>query len=147
MSSLIRAAVLGLALAGLAGCTSKPVLTPQEQLVVGHNYNHEQVQQAILKAVANRGWTPRKVTPNLIQADILVRNTFYAAVDIHYSVSNFRINYRDSRELGYKDGKIHRNYNRWVNNLDKSILQELNKLEAQNIVQRAISEQHSNTVE
>ncbi|QHF26504.1 hypothetical protein PspR32_01420 [Pseudomonas sp. R32] len=144
---MIRAAVLGLALAGLAGCTSKPVLTPQEQLVVGHNYNHEQVQQAILKAVANRGWTPRKVTPNLIQADILVRNTFYAAVDIHYSVSNFRINYRDSRELGYKDGKIHRNYNRWVNNLDKSILQELNKLEAQNIVQRAISEQHSNTVE
>ena len=125
MSSLIRAAVLGLALAGLAGCTSKPVLTPQEQLVVGHNYNHEQVQQAILKAVANRGWTPRKVTPNLIQADILVRNTFYAAVDIHYSVSNFRINYRDSRELGYKDGKIHRNYNRWVSMLDRDIMAAL----------------------
>ncbi|MGH8380495.1 hypothetical protein [Pseudomonas sp.] len=135
MSSLIRAAVLGLALAGLAGCTSKPVLTPQEQLVVGHDYSHAQVQQAILKAVADRGWTARKVTPDLIQADILVRNTFYAAVDIRYSVSNFRINYRDSRELGYKDGKIHRNYNRWVNNLDKNIMRELNHLETRSTVQ------------
>jgi hypothetical protein len=137
MSSLIRAAVLGLALTGLAACTSKPVLTPQEQLVVGHNFSHEQVQQAILKALAERGWNTRAVTPQLIQADILVRNLHYAAVDIHYSVSNFRINYRDSRALDYKNGKIHRNYNRWVNNLDMDIMRELNKLETATLVQNA----------
>lgn len=141
MSSLLRAAVLGLALTSLAACTSKPVLNPQEQLVSGHNFSQQQIQQAVLKAVADRGWTARSVKPNLIQADIVVRNTFYAAVDIHYSASNFRINYRDSRELGYKNGKIHRNYNRWVNNLDQSILQELQKLEAQRVVQSALNEQ------
>ncbi|MDH0304226.1 MULTISPECIES: hypothetical protein [unclassified Pseudomonas] len=136
MSPLIRAAALGLALTGLAGCTSKPVLNPAEQLTASHNYSQPQVQQAILKAIAERGWTARNVGPSLIQADITVRNTFYAAVDIHYSPSQFRIAYRDSRELGYKDGKIHRNYNRWVYNLDRAIVQQLNNAYSQNLTQQ-----------
>ncbi|MDH0649609.1 hypothetical protein N5D48_01480 [Pseudomonas sp. GD03858] len=136
MSPLIRAAALGLALTGLAGCTSKPVLNPAEQLTANHNYSQAQVQQAILKAIAERGWTARNVGPSLIQADITVRNTFYAAVDIHYSPSQFRIAYRDSRELGYKDGKIHRNYNRWVYNLDRAIVQQLNNAYTQNLTQQ-----------
>ncbi|MCO7513237.1 hypothetical protein NJF44_00195 [Pseudomonas guariconensis] len=136
MSSLIRAAALGLALTALTGCTSKPVMNPAEQLAANHGYSQAQVQLAILKAIADRGWTARNVGPNLIQADITVRNTFFAAVDIHYSTSQFRIAYRDSRELGYKNGKIHRNYNRWVYNLDRSILRELNLLATQNILQQ-----------
>ncbi|WP_248918326.1 hypothetical protein [Pseudomonas entomophila] len=136
MSPSIRAVALGLALAGLAGCTSKAVLNPTEQLTASHAYSQPQVQQAILKAIAERGWTARNVGPNLIQADITVRNTFFAAVDIHYSPSQFRIAYRDSRELGYKDGKIHRNYNRWVYNLDRSIVRELNAAYTQSLVQQ-----------
>jgi len=66
-----------------------------------------------------------------------VRNTFYAAVDIHYSASQFRIDYRDSRELGYDGGKIHRNYNRWVYNLDRSIVRQLNALSADQLLQRS----------
>lgn len=144
MSSLIRAALLGLVLAGVAGCTSKPVMTPKEVLLVGHSYSNEDIQQAILKASAERGWTVRQITPGLVQADITVRNTFYAAVNIHYSLSNFRIEYRDSRALDYKNGKIHRNYNRWVYNLDKSIMRELQRIEANRMVQRATDEQRSN---
>lgn len=136
MSPSIRAVALGLALAGLAGCTSKPVLNPTEQLTASHAYSQPQVQQAILKAIAERGWTARNVGPSVIQADITVRNTFFAAVDIHYSPSQFRIAYRDSRELGYNDGKIHRNYNRWVYNLDRSIVRELNAAHTQSLVQQ-----------
>lgn len=143
MSSMIRAALLGLVLAFVAGCTSKPVMVPKELLVVGHSYTDEEIQQAILKAAAERGWTVRRFTPGLVQADITVRNTFFAAVDIHYSLSNFRIDYRDSRGLDYNDGKIHRNYNRWVYNLDKSIMRELKRIESDRMVQRAINEQRS----
>ncbi|MDF0734040.1 hypothetical protein P0Y43_25490 [Pseudomonas entomophila] len=139
MSPLIRAVALGLALTALAGCTSKPVMNPAEQLTASHGYTHPQVQQAILKAIAERGWTARNVGPSLIQADITVRNTFFAAVDIHYSTSQFRIAYRDSRELGYEDGKIHRNYNRWVYNLDRAILRQLNTLGTQNVPQQQSS--------
>ncbi|PYB94627.1 hypothetical protein [Pseudomonas fulva] len=137
MSSLLRAAALGLVLAGIAGCTSKPVLNPSEQLAAATPYTHQQVQQAILKAIVERGWTARSVGASVIQADITVRNTFYAAVDIHYSASQFRIDYRDSRELGYDDGKIHRNYNRWVYNLDRSIVRQLNALSADQLLQRS----------
>ncbi|WP_367598379.1 hypothetical protein [Pseudomonas fulva] len=137
MSSLLRAAALGLVLAGIAGCTSKPVLNPSEQLAGATPYSQQQVQQAILKAIVERGWTARSVGASVIQADITVRNTFYAAVDIHYSASQFRIDYRDSRELGYDDGKIHRNYNRWVYNLDRSIVRQLNALSADQLVQRS----------
>lgn len=136
MSPLIRAAALGLALSGLAGCTSKPVMNPAEQLTASHTISHSQVQHAILKAIAERGWTARAIGPSVIEADITVRKTFFAAVDIHYSTSQFRIAYRDSRELGYKDGKIHRNYNRWVYNLDRSILRELTLMDTQNLLQQ-----------
>ena len=36
----------------------------------------------------------------------------------------------NSRGLGEGGGKIHRNYNRWVNNLDKDIQKELRKTSA-----------------
>lgn len=141
---MIRAALLGLVLAFVAGCTSKPVMVPKELLVVGHSYSDVEIQEAIVKAATQRGWTVRRVTPGLVQADITVRNTFFAAVDIHYSLSNFRIDYRDSRGLDYKDGKIHRNYNRWVHNLDKSIMRELKRTESDRMVQRALNEHRSN---
>lgn len=136
MSPSIRATALCFALIGLVGCTSKPVLNPAEQLTASQPYSQSQVQQAILKAIAERGWTARAVGPAVIKADITVRNTFFAAVDIHYSTSQFRIAYRDSRELGYKDGKIHRNYNRWVYNLDRSIVRELNAQATQHLLQQ-----------
>ncbi|CAM3650981.1 putative lipoprotein [Pseudomonas reidholzensis] len=142
MSSLLRATALGLALIGLAGCTSKPVLNPSEQLVANHGYSQSQVQLAILKGIANRGWTAQKLAPGLIQADILVRGTHYAAVDIHYSASEYRISYRDSREMDYKNGSIHRNYNRWVANLDKNILRELNNLATDNIMRQSATTQN-----
>ena len=57
-----------------------------------------------------------------MQAEINVRNQYYAAIDIRYTRNSYAITYRDSRDLGYKDGKIHRNYNRWVSMLDRDIL-------------------------
>lgn len=143
MLSLIRTALLGLLLAGVVGCTSKPLLTPQRQLSLDHPASHDQVKQAIVQTATQRGWSVRKVTPDQVQADILVRNTFFAAVNIDYSASGYRINYRDSRELDYKDGKIHRNYNRWVKALSTSILRNLKNQQALQEVQRTLDQQAS----
>lgn len=50
---------------------------------------------------------------------------FYADIEVVYTQKNFRINYVESYGLGYeKKGAgavIHRNYNRWIRNLDKEI--------------------------
>ncbi|BCQ58832.1 hypothetical protein PBOI14_05820 [Pseudomonas sp. Boi14] len=87
--------------------------------------DQEQVKQAILKNLVARKWTVQRISPELIQAEITVRQQFHAEIDIQYSASYYKIVYRDSRDMDYKDGKIHKNYIRWVRLLDKGILREL----------------------
>ena len=122
MSSLLRATLITLALLTTAGCTSKPVLNTQHALPADAQVSEEKMKQVIVTALQKREWTVQGFGPQLVQAEITVRNQYYAAIDIRYTRNSYAITYRDSRDLGYKDGKIHRNYNRWVNNLDSDIM-------------------------
>jgi len=122
MSSLLRATVITLALLTTAGCTSKPVLNTQHDLPANTQASEEKIKQVIVAALQKREWTVQRLSPHLVQAEITVRNQFYAAIDIRYTRTSYAITYRDSRDLGYKDGKIHRNYNRWISMLDRDIL-------------------------
>ena len=122
MSSLLRATLITLALLTTAGCTNKPVLNTQHELPADSQVSAEKMKTIIVNALQKREWTVQRLSPQLVQAEITVRNQYYAAIDIRYTRNSYAITYRDSRELGYKDGKIHRNYNRWVNNLDSDIM-------------------------
>ena len=83
-----------------------------------------QVQQSIAVGALDRGWTPRVIEPGHIEATIKVRS-HTVVVDITFDESAYSIQYKDSDKMDYKDGQIHRNYNRWVANLNKSLLQSL----------------------
>ncbi|EZP63844.1 MULTISPECIES: hypothetical protein [Pseudomonas] len=122
MSSLLRVTLITLALLTTAGCTSKPVLNTQHDLPANAQVSEEKMKTVIVNALQKREWNVQRLSPQLVQAEITVRNQYYAAIDIRYTRNSYAITYRDSRELGYKDGKIHRNYNRWVNNLDSDIM-------------------------
>ncbi|PMX28012.1 MULTISPECIES: hypothetical protein [unclassified Pseudomonas] len=122
MSSLLRATLITLALLTTAACTSKPVLNTQHDLPANAQVSEEKIKQVIVTALQKREWSVQRLSPQLVQAEITVRNQFYAAIDIRYTRNSYAITYRDSRDLGYKDGKIHRNYNRWVSMLDRDIL-------------------------
>lgn len=122
MSSLLRATLITLALLTTAGCTSKPVLNTQHELPATSQVSEKKMKQVIVAALQKREWTVQRLSPQLVQAEITVRGQFYAAIDIRYTRNSYAITYRDSRDLGYKDGKIHRNYNRWVSMLDRDIL-------------------------
>ncbi|MGE7814478.1 hypothetical protein ACQKMW_13740 [Pseudomonas sivasensis] len=122
MSSLLRVTLITLALLTTAGCTSKPVLNTQHDLPANTQVSEEKMKTVIVNALQKREWNVQRLSPQLVQAEITVRNQYYAAIDIRYTRNSYAITYRDSRELGYKDGKIHRNYNRWVNNLDSDIM-------------------------
>lgn len=122
MSSLLRVTLITLALLVTAGCTSKPILNTQHNLPADAQVSEEKMKTVIVNALQKREWTVQRLSPQLVQAEINVRNQYYAAIDIHYTRNSYAITYRDSRALGYKDGKIHRNYNRWVNNLDSDIM-------------------------
>ncbi|MBX7274718.1 hypothetical protein K2E96_01295 [Pseudomonas sp. ERGC3:05] len=122
MSSLLRATLITLALLSTAGCTSKPVLNTQHDLPTATQVSEETMKQVIVAALQKREWTVQRLSPQMVQAEITVRNQYYAAIDIRYTRNSYAITYRDSRDLGYKDGKIHRNYNRWVSMLDRDIM-------------------------
>ena len=122
MSSLLRVTLITLALLVTAGCTSKPILNTQHNLPADAQVSEEKMKKVIVNALQKRDWTVQRLSPQLVQAEIIVRNQYYAAIDIRYTRNSYAITYRDSRDLGYKDGKIHRNYNRWVNNLDSDIM-------------------------
>ena len=122
MSSLLRATLITLALLTTAGCTSKPVLNTQHDLPATAQLSEEKIKQVIVAALQKREWIVQRLSPQLVQAEITVRNQFHAEIDIRYTRTSYAITYRDSRDLGYKDGKIHRNYNRWVSMLDRDIM-------------------------
>ena len=122
MSSLLRATLITLALLTTAGCTNKPVLNTQHELPADIQISEEKMKTVIVTALQKREWTVQRLSPQLVQAEITIRNQYYAAIDIRHTRNSYAITYRDSRDLGYKDGKIHRNYNRWVNNLDRDIM-------------------------
>jgi predicted small lipoprotein YifL len=125
MSSLLRATLMVLALLSTVACTSKPLYTPSRVIPASIHADQEQVKQSILKNLVARKWTVQRISPNLIQAEITVRETFHVEIDIDYSATDYKIVYRDSRGMDYKDGKIHKNYIRWVRLLDKGILRDL----------------------
>jgi hypothetical protein len=54
--------------------------------------------------------------------------THTAVVDIPYGAAKYSILYRSSEDLQAADGKIHRNYNGWVQILDRQIRSEISRL-------------------
>ena len=143
MTYLLRITLIALALLTTVSCTSKRMLTPDRTLHASIHSDRAQMQQAIVKALVGRGWTVQKITPQLVQAQITVREQYHAEIDIPYSADHYRIQYRDSSGLDYKDGKIHKNYIRWVRLLDKGILRELkdhqNELTARQLSESALA--------
>lgn len=122
---MLRALLLSLTLSALVGCTSKPIENIQQTVPGASVRSSADMQQAIVRALNKREWLVQRVSPIEIQAEITQRGRHHAEISIPYSASQFAIQYRDSWGLDQQDGKIHRNYNRWVDNLRSDILQEL----------------------
>ena len=143
MSYLLRVTLIALALLTTVSCSSKRLFTPDRTLHASIQTDRAQMQQAIVKTLVARQWTVQKITPELVQAQITVRGQYHAEIDIPYSANHYRIQYRDSSGLDYKDGKIHKNYIRWVRLLDRGIVRELkdnqNERTAQQLSESALA--------
>lgn len=92
--------------------------------------NEDQVYKAIKAAGANLGWIITKTKPGLAQGQLNLRGNM-AVVDIPYTTNSYAIEYRDSTGLRYDPARqtIHKNYNGWIQNLDRAIRVQLNMLQ------------------
>ncbi|VAW49510.1 hypothetical protein MNBD_GAMMA03-1924 [hydrothermal vent metagenome] len=121
--SLLMVVMAFLALT-LVGCgVGQQVVNVESEIVPNNVQSKADVKKAISKAGASLGWRIREVDANTLKATIRIRNKFPVEVTIPYSKSEYSILYRSSQNLKYnaEENTIHRNYNRWINNLNNRI--------------------------
>ena len=119
MKKVIRWAAAIAVIGALAGC-ARTAPIEQIQTTVSAGHTEAQVKKAIIKAGAQREWIMSDAGPGVIKARQQSRD-HVAEIKITYSATSYSINYDSSLHLMASGGKIHRNYNRWVHNLDKDI--------------------------
>ena len=83
-----------------------------------------EVRGAIVRAGAGLGWIMKDAGPGTINGTLILR-THTAEVQIPYSATSYGIVYKSSINLQESGGKIHRNYNGWVQNLNRGINAQL----------------------
>ena len=127
MRIILRLASL-CAAATIAGCyTAAPIQNVKDTAVVspaGKPLSTEQVRLAIVRAGAGLGWVVTDARPGVMNAKLLIRN-HTAEVEIPYSTTMYSITYKSSLNLDEGNGKIHRNYNGWILNLNRAINAQL----------------------
>lgn len=84
----------------------------------------ESVKKAIIAGASKRKWRLKEVGPGHLEAQIYVRK-HEAKVDIVFTDSNYSITYKETVNLKYNNGKIHKNYNKWIRLLDIEIQKSL----------------------
>ncbi len=126
MSRFNRFALLAVLLLGVTACTSKPLMNINSSAPASVAVSEDDMRRAVLTALQRRQWTVERADRGQIMAQY-TRRGHQADITIPYTASTYAIQYRDSQNLGYRDGKIHRAYNKWVRTLDRTIQQELRR--------------------
>jgi hypothetical protein len=109
----------------VAACTTKPLMNI-DNAAIATTHTAEQVRQAIIAGGASKGWLMTETKPGVVHGTLKVR-THQADVDVTYNTKTYSIDYVSSVDLDYKNGTIHRNYNKWIANLNEAIQAQLNK--------------------
>lgn len=112
----------------LAGCgTSAPITVASYSLNSAQNSNQANVQKAIHTSLQHRGWHLQSDNGRQIQARYNKQDRHIVNIQIDYSANSFKIHHLSSQGMNYnaKKNTIHRNYNRWIANLERDISSEL----------------------
>lgn len=88
------------------------------------------VERAIVLGGMEHGWKIAPVAPGHMVGTLVVRGKHEAVVDITYDTHTYSVTYKDSTNLDYRPPRfIHKNYNRWVAYLVRSINSNIQRVE------------------
>lgn len=122
MRTAPRFVIMLFLLALVAACRTAPLYNA-EASSFNRPLTMNQATRAIQAAGADLGWDMTVQRPGDIRGVLNLRD-HQAVVDITYDAQTFAIRYVDSNNLNYSNGQIHRNYNSWVQNLERQIRAE-----------------------
>lgn len=112
----------------LAGCRANPVLNiDNAPIEISAPHSSDDIKKTIIRAGAGLGWTMKAKKKGHIQGTLFLRK-HVAVVDINYSKNAYSITYKSSQNLDYDGTNIHKNYNSWVQNLNRQIQAQLSAL-------------------
>lgn len=115
----------------LAGCKSAPIYNVEQAPVSTNVDNHtaDDVKKAIVRAGMMLGWQMKEAGAGKLTGTLHLRKHM-AKIDIPYSKDGYSLLYSDSHELKYnaEKGEIHKNYNGWIQRLDRAIQSNLSTL-------------------
>ena len=118
---------LGVLLLAVGCASTRPIVNVTDVPVVvsrGNQLSATQVRDAIMRAGGSLGWQMTATDPGLIAGRLNLRK-HAAMIDVRYNAKTYSILYKDSSNLDYQNGQIHKNYHGWIENLDRSIRNEL----------------------
>jgi hypothetical protein len=131
MSEFNTAIIIGaVVVLGIVACTAVPIYNVSDvpaTTASGKALTANQVRQGIISAGSALGWRMVDAGPGRLEGTLNLR-THAAVVDIPYSATKYSIQYKSSENLNAADGSIHKNYNGWVQNLDRGIRATLSAL-------------------
>jgi len=109
----------------LAGCRSNPVFNIENAPIeISAKHSSNDIKKAIIRAGAGLGWQMKAKKRGHIVAYLYLRK-HVAIVDITYTKKSYNIRYKSSQNLNYDGTNIHKNYNGWVQNLNRQIQVQL----------------------
>jgi hypothetical protein len=114
----------------LGACATAPIYNVSEAPVStssGKSLQASQVRQAIITAGSALGWRIVDAGPGRLEGTLNLR-THVAVVEIPYSATRYSIVYKGGENLNAANGTIHKNYNGWVQNLERGIRSGLSTL-------------------
>jgi hypothetical protein len=117
--------LIALLLVYVGACRTAPIYNVTDaSYAPSSSASQEDMSRAIMRAGSSLGWEIQKVGPGQMKGTINVRS-HVAVVDITYDMRSFSIEYVSSQNLLHSGDQIHRNYNRWIANLEKTIRREV----------------------
>lgn len=120
--------ILSILMVSVAGCRTAPIYNVNSAPVnTRANATLAEVGKTITQAGAGLGWQMRQVSPGVIEGRLNLRGRT-AVVDIPYTTKTFSILHKETSGLRNEDGSIHKNYNGWIQNLEKAITAQLSAL-------------------
>ena len=119
---MIKLILIALTCLMLMACRTAPIqnLEHVPVRIKKINYSIEDVERGIMQGGVCMGWEMYRKQPGLIEGT-LNKGNHVVEVTIQYSKQSYTINYRNSKNMDYDSGKIHKSYNRWIQDLDKAI--------------------------
>lgn len=123
----VKSAALVVAALLLSGFRTAPIYDVKDAPVnAPRAMQAAQVKTAIIAAGAPLGWRIVDTGAGQLEGTLRLRE-HVAVISIPYSASRYSILYKSSENLKASEGSIHKNYNGWIQNLDRAIQGELSR--------------------